>query len=236
MAEDLDPNIRMVERGDERFHLHCGEGFVDITLPKGSRALYCPPPLPAVPDLRAAVKDALDHPHGADPFDASLRPGMKVTIAFDDVSLPLPVMRSPDVRSVIIDELLDRLARKGVTDVHLIAALALHRRMTPAELKHAVGARAFAAHFAAGTLYNHDAEDPDGMVLLGTTKHGEEAWLNRRAAESDLVVYVNINLVTMDGGHKSVPVGLTSYKSLRAHHRVKTLMESRSYFDVAMRR
>ena len=36
--------------------------------------------------------------------------------------------------------------------------------------------------------------------MLGTTKHGEEGEINKRAAESDLVVYVNINIVSMDGG------------------------------------
>ncbi|MGH9267629.1 MAG: lactate racemase domain-containing protein, partial [Acidimicrobiales bacterium] len=87
---------------------------------------------------------------------------------------------------------------------------------------------AFAPH---GLLYNHDAEDPDGMVLLGTTRHGEEVQMNRRAAESDLIVYVNINLVAMDGGHKSVATGLSSYRSLRHHHNVRTMQHSRSFMD-----
>ena len=177
------------------------------------------------------MRHAVDHPEGSEPLDALLRPGMKVTIAFDDISLPLPQMRSPDVRSIVLEELLTRLAARGVSDVHLIAALALHRRMTPSELRHAVGPRVFAEHFRRGTLYNHDAEDPEGMTFLGKTPHGEEAWINRRAAESDLVLYVNINLVAMDGGNKSVPVGLTNYASLRAHHSVKTMMDSRSYMD-----
>lgn len=231
MTSSADPNVHVVERAGERLHLHCGEGFADVRLPRGTRVLYCPPPLPSVRDVLEAVRHALDHPLGADPLDAQLRPGMRVTIAFDDVSLPLPVMRRPDVRGIVIEELLRRLARKGVTDVHLVAALALHRRMTARELEHCVGPRVFGEHFPKGTLYNHDAEDPDGMVLLGTTRHGEEAWLNRRAAESDLVIYVNINLVTMDGGHKSVPVGLTNYRSLRAHHNVNALMHSKSYMD-----
>ena len=51
--------------------------------------------------------------------------------------------------------------------------------------------------------------------MLGKTAHGEEVWLSRRAAESDLVLYLNINLVPMDGGHKSVGVGLAPYQSLR---------------------
>jgi hypothetical protein len=35
----------------------------------------------------------------------------------------------------------------------------------------------------------------------------------------------------MDGGHKSVPVGLSTYRSVRHHHNVNTLMTSRSYMD-----
>ena len=32
-----------------------------------------------------------------------------------------------------------------------------------------------------GRLYNHDAEDPDGMAEIGTTRHGELVEINRRA-------------------------------------------------------
>ena len=35
----------------------------------------------------------------------------------------------------------------------------------------------------------------------------------------------------MDGGHKSVAVGLASYKSLKHHHNVETMLHSRSYMD-----
>ena len=55
--------------------------------------------------------------------------------------------------------------------------------------------------------------------------------INKRAATSDLLVYVNINLVAMDGGHKSVATGLASYKSLRHHHNAKTMQHSRSFMD-----
>src|SRR5262249_11880932 len=54
---------------------------------------------------------------------------------------------------------------------------------------------------------------------------------NRRAAESDLVIYVNINLVPMDGGHKSVGVGLCGYQSLKAHHTPKAIVQSDSFMD-----
>ena len=165
------------------------------------------------------------------PLRALLKPGMKLTIAFDDISLPLPPMRRPDVRQRVIEAVLDVAAEAGVDDVHLIAALALHRRMTEAELRHAVGDRVYDAFAPHGLLYNHDAEDPDGMAFIGTTAKGEEVEINKRAATSDLIVYVNINLVSMDGGWKSTATGLASYKSLRHHHNVETMRHSRSFMD-----
>ena len=95
-------------------------------------------------------------------------------------------MRRPDVRQRVIEAVLDLAAAAGVDDVHLIAALALHRRMTEAELRHAVGDRVYDAFAPHGLLYNHDAEDPDGIAFIGETSQGEEVEINKRAAESDL--------------------------------------------------
>ena len=155
---------------------------------------------------------------------------MKLTIAFDDISLPLPPMKLPDIRGRVIEHVLERAYRAGVEDIHLIAALALHRRMTPNELKRAVGDRVF-DEFYPDRLYNHDAEDPTEIVDLGQTRHGEAVELSKRAAESDLLIYVNINIVTMDGGHKSVAVGLGTYNSVKAHHNVHTMRHSKSFMD-----
>ena len=103
--------------------------------------------------------------------------------------------------------------------------------MTEAELRHAIGDRIYDAFAPNGLLTQHDAEDPDALVHLGLTDQGEDVEINRRAAESDLLVYVNINLVAMDGGHKSVATGLASYRSLRHHHNPLTMQKSRSFMD-----
>jgi hypothetical protein len=126
--------------------------------------------------------------------------------------------------------LLELLDANGVDDVHIIVANSLHRKMTGAEMKRMVGPKIHNA-FYPDRYYNHDAEDPDGMVHLGVTDHGETVNINRRAVESDLVIYVNINLVPMDGGHKSVTVGLCDYDSLRPHHEPETIRASDSYMD-----
>ena len=122
-------------------------------------------------------------------------------------------------------------AEAGVDDVELVCALALHRRMTEAELRHALGDRVYDAFAPAGLLTQHDAEDPDNLIYLGQTDQGEDVELNKRAATSDLLVYVNINLVAMDGGHKCVATGLASYQSLRHHHNPGTMRHSRSFMD-----
>ena len=79
-----------------------GEGFRLEKLPEGSRVLYPPEAMPALRDPVSAIDQALDNPVGeSEPLSALLRPGMKLTIAFDDVSLPLPPMEAPDARSLV---------------------------------------------------------------------------------------------------------------------------------------
>src|SRR2546427_8131068 len=69
------------------------------------------------------------------------------------------------------------------------------------------------------------------MFELDATCLVERVRINRRAAESDLLIYVNINLVPMDGGSKSVGVGLCDYPALQAHHTPQTILDCDSYFD-----
>src|SRR5438094_8006614 len=210
--------------------VHQGEGFRLQRFPLGTRVVYPPDSLPPIQDVTEAIRDALLHPLDSEPLPELLRPGMRLTIAFDDVSLPLPPMHTPDVRQRVIEQVLELAARAGVDDVQLLVANSLHRRMTASEIKRVVGERVFRS-FWPDALTNFDAEEPGGLVDVGQTEHGEDVEISRRAAESDLLVYVNINLVAMDGGHKSVAVGLSGYKSLRHHHNVRTMQHSRSFMD-----
>ena len=207
-----------------------GEDLLDVKLPAGTRVVYPKPTIPGIPDRDEGIRYALKNPEEMEPLEALLRPGMKITIAIDDISLPLPKMPQPDIRESVLTIVLDLLAEKGITDVHIIVATSFHRRMEEFELRWAVGDRIYEA-YAPDRLYNHDGEATDGMVELGRTELGERVRMNRRAAESDLLIYVNINLVSMDGGSKSTAVGLCDYPSLRAHHTPQTILKCDSYFD-----
>ncbi len=207
-----------------------GDRLVEVDMPVGSRVVYAKPPLQELKDPDAAIRYALNHPEGKEPLWAKLRPGMKVFIAVDDISLPLPPMRRPDVRQRVLTIVLQMLADYGVDDVQICIATSFHRRMKPKEIRHIVGDKIFDAYWPK-RLYNHDAEKPGGLTSIGETELGEKVELNSEAVKSDLIIYVNLNLVPMDGGHKSVTVGLCGYSTLKAHHNPYVMRKCHSYMD-----
>src|ERR1041385_489201 len=110
-----------------------GEDFILEDIPVGTRVLYPNPPLKGLPN----------HPLDCDPLFAQLEPGMKITIAIDDISLPLPPMATPDIRQTMLEVVLDLLAANAIDDVHIIIANSLHRKMTPWEMKRMVGEKIY---------------------------------------------------------------------------------------------
>ena len=224
------PLVVTLDRKSAPRTIFSGDRLISVDMPPGTRCIYPRPPLEALKDVDAAIRYAINHPYGSDPLHAKLRPGMKVVIAIDDISLPLPPMRRPDIRERVLTIVLQLLSDHGVEDVEMIIATSVHRRMTGDEVRHIVGDKIFNAYWP-NRLYNHDAEDPKGMKEVGTTAEGEVVELNKKAVESDLLIYVNLNLVPMDGGHKSVTVGLCGYKSLTAHHNPQTMRNCHSYMD-----
>ncbi|HXV60192.1 MAG TPA: lactate racemase domain-containing protein [Vicinamibacteria bacterium] len=230
LRRKLDPATVTIDTDSAPRVIHFGEDFWEEDLPTGTRVIYPKPPIQGLPNPRGAIRYALNHPLGTDPLHAQLRPGMRVTIALDDISLPLPPMATPDIRQTALQIVLEMLSDHGIEDIHIVVANSLHRKMSESEMRRMVGSEIHQA-FYPGRYYCHDAEDPDGLTSLGETAHHEHLRINRRAAESDLVIYININLVPMDGGHKSVTVGLCDYRSLTYHHEPQTIIDSDGYMD-----
>src|SRR5256885_15974497 len=117
-----------VDRNTPPVLFHCGEGIRLEKMPFGSRIVYPPDPLDPIAHPERAIRRALAKPVEDDPLKELLRPNMKLTIAFDDLSLPLPPMAAPDVRQLVIEEVLDLCADAGVEGGQGIAANSLHRR------------------------------------------------------------------------------------------------------------
>src|SRR5436305_13438104 len=119
-----------VDRNTPPVMFHFGEGVRLEKLPLGARIVYPPDPLEPIAHPERAIKRALGKPLEDDPLKSLLRRGMKLTIAFDDLSLPLPPMAAPDVRQLVMQAVIDTAAEAGVDDVHIIAAVGGDCRVT----------------------------------------------------------------------------------------------------------
>src|SRR5947207_9338830 len=147
------------------------DGSLTATLPAGTRRLSveAESALPPLRDLDAAVRAALASPLGLPPIRELVKPGARVTIAFDDHTTG----SFGPIRPVAIRAVLDELAAAGVSasQVRLVCANALHRMCRPAELTRLLDeelVREFGARLSC-----HDAEDRDQIVDLGVTaEHG----------------------------------------------------------------
>src|SRR3954467_1983873 len=85
--------------------VHEGEGYRMQKFSLGTLVIYPPDSLPGVDDLNASIKQALLSPPGdSEPLPELLHAGMKLTIAVDDISIPLPPMITPDVRQPILEQ------------------------------------------------------------------------------------------------------------------------------------
>lgn len=139
------------------------------------------------------------------PWRLILRP--QVVMAFDDVSIPLPPMRSPDIRHLVMDLAERYCIEEGITDITFICSIALHRFIRPDEFRHICGPRLFDKYFKQGRMKNYNAVDEEFGKHLGFTEAGEDVLVCREFVEADLAIYANCNYVSMDGGYKSYATG-----------------------------
>jgi lactate racemase len=196
-----------------------GDKLIPVQLPEPvltSATEYGTQKVDAIGDIRQALKDAMADPLGTPPIKETARPGMKVTIAFDDPTVP---QIESQVWKQAIGLSLEELYAAGVKkkDINLVCANALHRKFTPRELGQLIGDD-LVMEFK-DQLHCHDAEDKANIVSLGRTASGYEVALSRWVTDADLVIYVNTMLQrAFNGGWKSICVGLSTYRSIRQHH------------------
>jgi lactate racemase len=194
-----------------------GDRMIPVEVPDHTRT--APPGLSTalapVDDLGGTIRQALRNPLGLPAIRDMVRPNWRVTIAFDDPTVPCYA----PVWEAAIRLILEDLESGGVKpkNVSLVCANALHRKFTRGELAKVIGpslVQEFGYRLAC-----HDAEDPENLLYLGSTESGYDVEVNRCLADSDLTVYVNtVSWRGFNGGWKSICVGLSTYRSIRWHH------------------
>ena len=198
-----------------------GNNIINARLPEGSEILYAPEPVSGLHrrDIPQAVVDAFENPLGMPPLRELVSSSSKVLIAFDDNCQPFPPTSKPDIRQQALEALLPLLYACGVRkeNIRLLCAVALHRKMKVHEMAFMVGPQVM-REFYPDQLANFDAEDRENIVDLGETEEGEPVEICRDVVDCDLVIYVDSVQIPLNGGHKSVAVGLGTYRSIANHH------------------
>ena len=130
------PEVFYSEPGEEVL-LQFGESMRVEELPEGTRVAYPGVRANAPSDrktMTAMVEHALDNPIGTAPLREKLR-ALKAKkdrrrfSCFDGVSIPLPPMRSPDIRAIILEQAERRCIEEGIDprDIKFVCSIALHR-------------------------------------------------------------------------------------------------------------
>ena len=194
-----------------------GDRFLRVDLPDDTKVVSPGVSLPLEPvqDEATAILHALRHPLDADPVAQSVGAGSRVTVAFDDATVPCYT----PLWSIALPLIVEELTSAGVeeSDISFICANALHRKFTLDELAKLIGNEFVTRH--RDRIGCHDAEDPDSIVSLGRTTSGLHVELNKAVVESDLTIYLNCSTTRgFSGGWKSTCVGLSTYKSIAHHH------------------
>jgi nickel-dependent lactate racemase len=186
--------------------LYCiafNKGEVEFALPAGMfGTLAVSQPVPPVADVATAIAQTLDSPVNSPPLRELARPGHTVCIVFTDIT-----RASPD--HLLVPALLAELEAAGVRDqdVTLLCGIGMHRPSTPEEKVTKLGQAVVERY----RVLDHEPQNPNALVDLGTTASGIPLSVHRAAYEADWLIGTGLvephQYAGYSGASKTVAVG-----------------------------
>lgn len=167
----------------------------------------------ALPDLGAAVREALAKPLGTDSLASLVTPKSTVCITITDITRSCP-------DQALVAPMLEVLEAAGVPDeqIVILVAVGMHRASSHEEKIAKLGERIVARY----NVVDHDAEDPEGLVDLGLTANGVPIVFSKIAHEVDLLIATGIvephQYAGFSGCRKTVAVGVAGEAMISYTH------------------
>ncbi len=192
-----------------------GSGSVTIPLDESRvQAELTGNDIPALSDIRAAVRSSLEEPIGRESLRCCVKPGDKVALVISDMSRFW--MRQDRVVPHLVDYLLYDccLPEENLT---IVVANGTHPGGDEADLRRLVTD----AVYDRIRVVNHSCRAED-LVFLGTTSYGTEVSVNPIAAQADLCLCLGAAtyhiMAGFGGGRKSILPGISSEATIRQNH------------------
>jgi nickel-dependent lactate racemase len=165
----------------------------------------------ALPDPKAALRQALNQPIAAPPLRELVQSSDRVGIVFCDITRPAP-------SHLMVPAVLNELAHVPRENIILFNALGTHRPNTDAELRAMLGDDVVDSY----RIVQNNAFDPSTQVHLGATSRGHAIWLNREFVECDakiLTGFIEPHLFAgFSGGSKMVMPGMAGQQTVLGNH------------------
>jgi nickel-dependent lactate racemase len=198
-----------------RTRLAYGKTGLDIDLPDDAPITVIEPRyLPGLPDPAAALHAALRSPIGAQPLRTLVGPSDTVGIVFSDITRPTP-------HRLLLPAILAELEHLPDAQIVLFNATGTHRANTEAELRGMLGDQVVDRY----RIVQNDCTDRETHVSLGTTRSGNEIWIQREFVECDkriLTGFIEPHLFAgFSGGGKAVMPGLALLETVMRNHSVR---------------
>jgi nickel-dependent lactate racemase len=169
---------------------------------------------PVVEDVGLEIERALDHSIGMPALEEYARPGMRVTVLFDDMQRATPA-------HLAIPAILNRLNKAGVGDerVSAVCARGTHPKPTDEQIEKKVGKEVIGR--LGGRISIHDAQSSEN-VFVGRSSRGTAVSINKTVAESDIVIGIGTCIPHpysgYGGGCKIFLPGVCAYDTISTHH------------------
>lgn len=193
-----------------------GKGSLKINLPE-SWQVHLPERFhgsaATAPDEKGIITAALGAPAGAERLSLRNLSGRKILIIIDDNTRPTPADR-------FFHLILEELAAAGADpeNIHAMTALGIHTAMTETEMAAKIGPD----NLRKISWSNHDAFDSAAHHRLGETRRGTPVILNKKVAESDLVILIGMIephlWAGFGGGMKNLFPGVAAVEAIGHHH------------------
>ena len=205
-------------------NLAYGFGHLPIEVPNDRTTVIEPANITSLADEQAAVLGALQKPIGSQPLLERISPETKICIAFTDITRATPNDR-------IIPWLLEHLG--GPNDnITLLNQLGTHRPNTKEELEIMLTPKVVANY----RVLNHEPENPDALVQVGTTADGTPALLNRHIVEADLRIITGFIephfFAGFSGGVKGIMPGCAGLETVMSNHGAKNIGDPQATFGI----
>jgi nickel-dependent lactate racemase len=205
------------------YSLQYGKGSIRFVPPPGTEVQLIEPRIhPAPSDQAAVVQQALDHPVNSPTLKELTAHVKKILIITNDNTRPMP-------SKITIPLIIGAFCRPVETyDLTILIATGLHRKMTPEETVEQFGRETVEKY----RIVNHVATDRSQLTFHGKMTSGNELWLNRLVAESDLVIsegFIEAHFFAgFSGGRKSILPGVAGAETIMNNHSPANIADLRA--------